>query len=50
MSNFNTNLRVGFPPLWAPTDQKAPLWMGETKIFFFAKAKASLVCDQSLNS
>ena len=25
MSNFNTYLKVGFPPLWAPTDQKAPL-------------------------
>ena len=25
MKNFNTNLKVGFRPLWAPTDQKALL-------------------------
>ena len=25
MSNFDTNLKVGFPPIWAPTNQKAPL-------------------------
>ena len=28
MSNFNTNLKVGFPSIWAPTDQKAPLCIG----------------------
>ena len=30
MSNLNTNLKVGFPSIWAPTDQKAPLcvWAG----------------------
>ena len=25
MSNLNTNLKVGFPSIWAPTDQKALL-------------------------
>ena len=29
MKNFNTNLKVGFPPLWAPTEQKALLCKGE---------------------
>ena len=28
MKNFNTNLKVGFPPLWVTTDQKALLWIG----------------------
>ena len=33
MSNYNTNLKIGFPSIWAPTDQKAPLCIGNKLIY-----------------